>query len=107
MKTAILSLAGLLLSLPVFGQADLTITGLNTAGVVTDTQSLTVSGTLVVSVRNNGGTAVSVPFQIVAWEDRDGNRLFNSGTDLTLGSLLYTGGLTAGGSVDVSLPLSG
>jgi hypothetical protein len=106
MKSSIALAAIALSAIPAFAQADLTITGMSTTGIVTDTQTLAVSGTLVVSIRNIGTTTVGVPFRIVAWEDRDGNRQYNSGTDVTLGYLLYSNGLAVGASADISLPLS-
>jgi choice-of-anchor C domain-containing protein len=86
---------------------DLTVTALKTGGIVTDTQSLAISGVLVASIRNVGTLSVASPFRIIAWEDRDGNGQFNPGTDVTLGSVLYSSGLAGGSSADVSIPLSG
>ena len=85
---------------------DLTITGFNTAGVVTDTQSLQVSGLLGVTVKNAGGGAVNSPFVVFVFEDRNRNSVFDTG-DVALGQAAASGALAADSEKQVLIPVSG
>lgn len=98
----------LVMGLTVYGQAlpDLTVASISTTNVTTDTQSLQVSGTLGVTVRNLGAP-LATPFRVMAWEDRDGNGVLNAGVDVTLGSAGWTGTLATGADSVVVVPVGG
>ena len=84
---------------------DLTVTEVDAGSVVTDSQALTISGTLQVGIRNIGDAAAG-PLEVLAFEDRDGNGLFDAG-DVALGSGLQAGGLAPGAAAEVPVPVSG
>lgn len=86
---------------------NLTITALNTAGVVTDSQTLVTSGNLAVTIKNLGADAVNAQFRVIAFEDRNGNGAFNQGVDLLLGSTQFTDGVPANSSASLGISLSG
>lgn len=91
------------------GQAmpDLIVSALNTSSVVTDGQSLAISGNLAVTVRNIGGAAVGSQFRVVAFEDRNGNGRLDTPTEAILGSILRTSGVASGASDTFTIPLGG
>ncbi len=89
------------------GNVDLTVTALDTAAVVTDSQTLAISGPLGVTIKNLGSAAVNAAFRVIAFEDRNANGAFNQGTDLLLGSTDFPGGVAANGSTNLSIALSG
>jgi choice-of-anchor C domain-containing protein len=98
----------LMMGMGLCGQSlpDLTVASISTTNVTTDTQSLLVSGTLGVTVRNLGAPVATV-FRVVAWEDRDGNGVLNAGTDVTLGSAASNGTIATGGDQVVVIPIAG
>ncbi|MCC6540562.1 MAG: VCBS repeat-containing protein [Bryobacterales bacterium] len=87
---------------------DLTITAFNTAGMSTDTQSLQVSGLVSVTVKNAGGSAVSTPFTVFLFEDRNQNSTYDAtGGDVALGQATVPGPLAANAETPVLVPVSG
>jgi len=92
-----------------WGQAlpDLSVTAIDKTSFVTDSQSLTTTGTLGVTVSNLSSAAVTVAFRIIAWEDRNNNGTYEAATDNLLGSLLYSNGVPSGGAAAIRIPLSG
>lgn len=86
---------------------DLTVTALNAASVVTDSQTLLISGELVATIKNLGSAATAAQFRVLAFEDRNANGQFNAGTDALLGALNVTDSIAAGASANLSLALSG
>jgi RHS repeat-associated protein len=98
-----------LLFIPPFtGQStvDLSVSALNPAAIVTDSQTLAVSGTLAVSVTNNGTSPVATPFTIRAFEDRNNNAAFDAGTDIQLGTTNIAS-IAASTTTLVNITLSG
>jgi len=98
----------LLASIALFeGQAnpDLTVEAISTASLSTDSQTLAISGSLQPTIRNLGA-ATSVPFTVQVFEDRNGNRTFEAGTDLQLGTAVISS-LAAGASTSPVIPVSG
>ena len=92
---------------PASAEPDLRITTLNTANVVTNGQTLAIGGSLGFSIANDGTTAVSAPFTVTVFEDRNFNGVFNPGTDTVLGTLQETTSIAPGSSVARNVPLSG
>ncbi|MBN1568671.1 MAG: VCBS repeat-containing protein [Acidobacteria bacterium] len=107
LKVACLCLVWLLPVFPSMAQPDLQIADLNTASVITDGQSLAVGGSIGFSIANAGSTAVIEPFSVIAFEDRNSNGLYDSGTDLVLGTLDESASIAAGVSLPRSIALSG
>lgn len=98
-----------LIFIPYFtGQStvDLTVSALNTAAIVTDSQTLTVSGTLGVSVTNSGTSPVSTPFTVRAFEDRNNNAIYDAATDIQLGTANLAS-LAASTTTNVNITLTG
>lgn len=89
-----------------FQGPDLSIDSLDETAVLTDTQALTVSGALRVAFKNKGNMPAEPPFEITAFEDRNGNQLPDP-EDILLGRVTYTATLAPGGSALVDIPLLG
>lgn len=87
------------------GGIDLTVEALDRSGVATDTQTLAVSGSIAVTVRNLGGTGASAS-TVRAFEDRNGDGRYESAIDGLLGEAPTpaVGGLA---TAVVSVPLAG
>jgi choice-of-anchor C domain-containing protein len=86
---------------------DLTVTALNTSDVITDSQTLAISGNLEVTIQNLGSSATNTQFTVLAFEDRNLNGKYDGGADLQLGFTNVTQSITAAGKTSVSLSLSG
>ncbi len=89
------------------GNVDLSVTALDTATIVTDSQTLVISGALGAKINNLGTDAVNAAFRVIAFEDRNSNGAFDQGTDLLLGSTDFPSGVAANGSTNLSIALSG
>ncbi len=87
-------------------QPDLSVASL-TATVNTDPQTLVSSGSLSVTVRNTGPVGSGTGFQIVAFEDRNGNRRLDSASDNVLGMANVAAALASGATTDVNISVSG
>lgn len=85
---------------------DLLVTAVDTSAVVTDCQSLALGGTAVAVVRNTGTGGTGSAFQVLFFEDRNGNHKYDAGVDAILGSVSQ-GTLAAGAEALVSSPLTG
>lgn len=86
---------------------DLTITQIDTSNLITDTQTLIVSGTIKATIQNIGNQPTNAPFDITVFEDTNKNKTFDPGTDNILGKITYTGSLAAGATVSEDIPVSG
>ncbi len=91
---------------PPTDQADLTISEIQTNGVVYDGQQLSVAGTISARITNEGSADVINPFDVLFFEDLDGDRNYTAAVDNALGGAVV-GGLSTGQSVPVSAQLSG
>lgn len=89
------------------GNVDLSVTALDTATIVTDSQTLVISGSLGVTINNLGSDAINAAFRVIAFEDHNSNGAFDQGTDLLLGSTDFPSGVTANGSANLSIAVSG
>ena len=74
--------------------------------LVVDPRSLSVGGSLVVRVGNDGPGTAAGAFLVTAFEDRDADGRFEPGVDAVLGEQTVTG-LEAGGSANVELAVGG
>jgi subtilase family serine protease len=86
---------------------DITVANIDTAGVSTDSQTLTMAGTIAVTITNNGKSDVTGPFDITAFEDTDKNKKFDPVIDKVFGQVTYSGNLAAGASDTVNMAVSG
>ena len=75
---------------------DLELSGLDTSAVVTDGQTLILGGQLGIDIDNIGPVDVVNPFVAIAFDDRNGNGAWDSGTDVLLGQVNLASGLLAG-----------
>ncbi len=89
------------------GQAspDLTVEAILTTGISTDSQTLQLTGNLQPTIRNLGG-ALSSSFTVQVFEDRNGNGLYDAGTDQQLGATVVNS-LAAGAAVSPTIPVAG
>jgi RHS repeat-associated protein len=96
---------------PTVGAIDLQPTSMDITGVTTDPQVLALSGTVHVTVRNNGPdtyqTSVAGIFDALVFEDRNGNGAFDPGVDNVLGKATFAGTLPAGAATTLDLAVSG
>ncbi|MCX7749285.1 MAG: S-layer homology domain-containing protein [Clostridia bacterium] len=83
---------------------DLIPSGVNTQDVSWDAQNLTVSGTVLVDVINQGLNDLMDSFKVIIFEDTDHNNVF-SREDRVLGEKTYSGGLKSqeGTNVDINV----
>ncbi|MBM4136118.1 MAG: hypothetical protein FJ241_04720 [Nitrospira sp.] len=86
---------------------DLTIKSIDSANLITDTQSLAVTGTILITVENKGNQVTNSSFEITAFEDRNNNKQFDTVTDNILGNVTYTNNLGTGESNAIDVPVSG
>jgi len=92
---------------------DITITSIDTTNLITDTQTLAVSGSIKVTIQNKGNQPTNVPFDITAFEDRTNPplppfaKVGISDTDNKVGKITYTNNLAAGATDTVDILISG
>lgn len=93
------------------GSVDLLPSNIDAADVTLDVPTLRLGGTLHVDIRNQGTdlyqSAVAGTFEIVAFEDRNGNAAFDPGVDNVLAQTTFAGTLAAGATATLDLALSG
>lgn len=87
-------------------QPDLRVTGMDVGGVVGDLQALTIAGSLTVDVENAGVAGTGAAFDVLLFEDANGNGAYDAGTDVMLGAAA-SAALGAGASNMVVVPVSG
>ena len=87
--------------------ADLTITSIDTTNLITDTQTLKVTGSINVIIQNKGNQPTNVPFEITAFEDKNGNKALDPGTDNIIGAFTYANSLAGGATDVVVIPVAG
>ncbi len=86
---------------------DLTLASVSRSGANTDPQSLVLSGTVTANVANIGFTPVTANVQLLAFYDANRDGIFTAGTDTVLGKTVLTGGIGAGVTTAVSIPVQG
>ena len=92
--------------LPIPQDADLAVVTVGTDAMVTDPQSLEVSGHATIDFENLGLSTLSASFEVTVFEDLDGDGVL-SGADAVLGSAPYSAGLAPGEVASLAVPLSG
>ncbi|MFN0054206.1 MAG: putative Ig domain-containing protein [Planctomycetales bacterium] len=86
---------------------DLQFTDLDETGVVFDQQLLTVSGTISATLLNAGGDAITDPFKVAFFEDRNGTGIYEPGLDNLFGTATVNTVMPVGGALTVSAQFSG
>ena len=87
-------------------QPDLRITAMDAASVVGDAQDLTITGTVTVDLENVGTAGTGVGFDVLLFEDSDGDGAYDPAVDNALGSA-PSAALAAGGTASVPVPADG
>lgn len=82
--------------------SDLIVTEVDVSAVVYDCHTASANGTVAVTVENVGGTATGSGFDIVLFEDENGNGTYQSGTDLFLAQANVPGSLNPGDTATVT-----
>ncbi len=86
---------------------DLTVSEIDTANLLTDNQTLDISGSLNVTIENKGNQDSVLAFTITVFEDINRNQAFDSGTDNVITESAYTGNLIPGALDTVTLAVTG
>lgn len=86
---------------------DLTITLIDRDSLITDTQSLKVSGSINMTLENKGNQNTALPFAITAFEDSNGNKTLDRGVDNILGETTYSNNLIPLAKNNINITISG
>jgi len=89
------------------GELDLAATALNVDKVSTNLQTLQISGSAVVNIKNTGIAPVETATLVTVFEDSNANKLYDTGVDNVLGETTVFVGLAKDDALDVDIPLSG
>lgn len=79
------------------------VPALVTATLTGDAQSLRYTGSVSVTVRNQGVTAASGPFTVTVFRDVDGDGVFRAGADVSLGTATVSSSVAAGATAVASI----
>ena len=90
----------------VFGP-DLVPVKLSLSGATTDPQTLAITGNALVTFQNKGDEKITSSFDVLVFEDKDGNGQYTPGVDNLLGSGTNTMALWPNGANILSVPLAG
>lgn len=86
---------------------DLIIEDFDRTQTIHDPQSLLITGTLRVGIRNRGTAPANGGITLTAYYDADVDGVFNAGTDTLLGALVTQDALPVNAGLSVNLPLQG
>lgn len=86
---------------------DLAVQSLSAAAVSTDLQTLAISGSISVSVRNQGNAEVNFPTTALAFYDVDSSNAFDAGIDQILGQVALPDTVAVDEDVSLTIPVSG
>ena len=82
--------------------SDLIVTEVNTTALAHDCRTAAASGNVAVTVENVGGTPTGAGFNVVLFEDQNGNGGYDSGVDLFLAQATVPGSLNPGDQATVN-----
>ncbi|MCP3964367.1 MAG: tandem-95 repeat protein, partial [bacterium] len=88
-------------------EPDLLIPAMDRSGVVTDLQTLAISGTLAVDLLNQGNLSVTDDFTVTVWEDSDGDGELDAAVDNVLGQAVHSGTVAADQTVTLQVAIAG
>ena len=83
------------------------ITRIDRKNAITNPQSLVLSGILNITLQNTGTTDVPAGIKLLAFNDTNKNRLFDSSADLKLGATNLANSIAPGQTSVVQIPVSG
>lgn len=86
---------------------DLTVNSVDTRAVVSDPQTLRITGAVGVSIQNVGRAAAVTPALVTVFEDTNRNGIYDAGADNALGSVTMPSGLARGASLSLDVPVNG
>jgi hypothetical protein len=86
---------------------DLVVAEVDPSGVALDTQTLVAVGSVEVRMRNLGGSAFSGSFEVLLFEDGNGNGTFEGAADKMLGTGRFSGSLASNATGSLQVPVSG
>jgi streptogramin lyase len=86
---------------------DLTVVTVDPSALEYDGQTLTVSGDVSATIKNQGTSDLFDPFEVLFFEDFDFDQAYNPAVDRTLGRILVATTLRAGQSTVVTTELAG
>ena len=97
----------LVVTTPLGPQIDLEPTHIAMTNVAVDAQTLALSGTVTVYLRNNGSDTNPIPFTVSVFEDADFDGAFSNGVDRVVGHGNFPAGFPPGGQGWVEMAVSG
>jgi len=86
---------------------DIIVAAVNTSSVVTNLQTLQVTGNVMVTIGNVGRAVALQPALVTVFEDSNLNGVFDLGTDVALGSLTMPNGLERNRQLMMDIPING
>jgi hypothetical protein len=86
---------------------DLTLSEFSREQIITNLQTLRVSGSIQIMVENIGMADLIVPAVVSVFEDLDQNGAYDTGIDNSLGTMTMPSGLPRDGSLSMEIPLNG
>jgi hypothetical protein len=86
---------------------DLDAVAVDARTVINDPQTLALSGSLDVTIKNRGVVTAPAGFQVLAFTDDNHDGRFNAVEDTALGETTVAAALAAGATTTVNLPLAG
>ncbi len=86
---------------------DLIVSLVDGTSAVNDPQTLQLSGTLAVTIRNRGTLGAPADVRVLAFYDTNTSNSYQPGVDTLLGEASIAGALPIGADVAISIPLSG
>jgi len=97
----------LVVTTPLGPQLDLEPTHIAMTNVLVDSQTLALSGTVRVDLRNNGSDDVPVPFTVSVFADDDCDSAYSTNADRVVGYGIFQAGFPAGASAYVEMTVRG
>ncbi len=86
---------------------DLEPTAMDVSGVTVDPQTLEMSGSVLVEVRNNGSMDIPDAYELTLFEDTNRNQVVDVGSDQVLGTAMIADGPAGGSTIPVSIDTAG
>jgi PKD repeat protein len=88
-------------------EMDLQPITMDVSAVLVDPQTLEMTGTVEIEIRNNGTTYIADSYELALYEDTNMNQILDADTDQLLGSSTIPHGPAGGNSITVSVDITG
>jgi len=88
-------------------KADLTVVGLNTSGMTSDSLTLSATGEVVVDIANEGTAVASGSLSALVFHDSNNDGGFSVTEDVLLGTGALTSGVAVGSEASLTIPVEG